>query len=78
VSWIGSDEVPFHDIGMTKDTWDLLEELSEGSSYWYGAYMFVKSIQNRKLSSLTSSQRSWLTSIISSLKVELDKRSWRF
>lgn len=75
--WLGSDSIPFCQLGMTKAKWDLLEELSELYGYWNRAYSFVQSIVNVKLSSLSKSQRKWLSEIILSLDNELYKRSWR-
>ena len=75
--WHGSDKIPFGSLGMTKAKWDLLEELSKDSGYWKRALGFIKSITNRKLSSLSKSQRKWLDEIIFSLDEELEKKAWR-
>jgi len=75
--WIGSEKVPFSYLGMTKSKWDLLEELSSSCGYWKRTLMFIRSIANRKLSSLSKSQRKWLDEIIFSLDEELEKKAWR-
>lgn len=75
MTWIG--QVPFEDIGMTEGTMDLLKELAEDSNYWNRAYQFVQSTTNRKLYSLSYSQRQWLTTIILDLNEELLGRSWK-
>ena len=75
MTWIG--QVPFEDIGMTENKMDLLKELAEDSDYWKRAHMFVQLSANRVPSSLSHKQRSWLTTIILDLDIELDKRSWR-
>jgi len=75
MTWIG--QVPFEDLGMTGDKMDLLKEVAEDNSYWKRAHDFVRSIVGRMPSSLSYSQRQWLTTIILDLDSELDKRSWR-
>lgn len=77
LSWIGSNGVPFEDLGVTEDKMNLLEELAEDNSYWKKAHDFLKSIVGRWPSSLTYNQRQWLTTIILDLDSELDKRSWK-
>lgn len=76
-SWIGSNGVPFQDIGMTQRKWDLLKEMAEGGGYWATAYQFVRGVTNRKLPSLSLRQRNWLTEIITSLGEELNSKPWR-
>ncbi len=78
MTWIGSPEVPFSSIGMTQEKMDLLEELSEEGGYWERACLFVRVATNRHLYSLTLRQRNWLTEIVFSLGIELEKRAWRF
>jgi len=72
-SWTGS--TPFQEIGINEEEMQLLEELAEDIDYWKSACSFVKSLRNRKFSSLTDKQRNWLDSIKSSLEDELDKQS---
>lgn len=75
MNWIGL--VPFKDIGMTEAKMALLEELMEDDDYWSRAYLFVHSITNRKLYSLSDYQRRWLTEIILTLDNELERKSWK-
>lgn len=70
--WIG--KTPFEEIGMTEDKVSLMEELAEDNVYWSNALSFMRSIQTRKLSSLTNRQRNWLYDIDAALGVELNKR----
>ena len=78
MNWVGSSKVSFHDIGMTQEKLNLMERLSVESGYWRRCSMYVKAITNRKLTSLTNSQRTWLTTIIMDLGNELYKESWRY
>jgi len=77
MSWIGSQEPAFSEIGMTQDKMDLLGELVQDSDYWKRAWLFVKAVASRKLSSLSSNQRKWLTEIILDLDREMYDRAWR-
>jgi len=77
MSWIGSPEIPFTDIGMTQQKWDLLKELSGDGDYWFRAYYYLLAVRHRILSSLTSSQRGWITTIILSLDTEVERRAWQ-
>lgn len=78
MSWIGSSRIPLSEIGMTEAKYSLLDELAGESGYWMRARAFVKVSANRKLSSLSDSQRKWLTTIIIDLGGELYKRSWQY
>ena len=78
MSWVGSSKVPFHELGMTQEKLDLMEGLATENSYWRRCNMYVKAITGRKLTSLTNSQRRWLTTIIMDLDNELYKKSWRY
>jgi len=75
MTWVGG--TPFEDLGMTQEKMDLLKELAEDNEYWERSNMFIRSITNRKLSSLSINQRRWLGDIILALDDELVKRSWR-
>lgn len=77
MSWLGSDDTPFKDIGMTESKMVLLEELAEDSSYWFRSQAFVEAARYRKLYSLSLKQRNWLTEIIVALGIEQEKRAWR-
>lgn len=77
MGWIGSQEAPFADLGMTQDKLNLLQELAEDSDYWMKTYKFVGAIKYRRISSLSDNQRRWLTTIIMDLDSELYKRVWR-
>ncbi len=76
--WIGSSEVPFSELGMTEEKFNLLKNLSGNSGYWMKAHAFVKAITYRKLSSLSDFQRRWLTTIIMDLETESYRKSWRY
>lgn len=78
MGWIGSNETPFAELGMTQDKLTLLQELAEDSPYWTRAHRFVNAVRNRRLSSLSDYQRRWLTTIIMDLDNELYKKSWRY
>ncbi len=78
MNWVGSPEVPFSEIGMTQEKLDLMKKLSMNNNYWLKCSTYVRAITNRKLSSLSSSQRSWITTIIMDLGNELYKESWRY
>jgi hypothetical protein len=75
MTWIGTEDVPFSDKGMTKEKMDLLKELAEDNSYWASALHFIQSIRNRKYASLTSKQQDWLFEICATLEVELNRRT---
>lgn len=75
MSWIGIEDVPFSDKGMTKEKMDLLKELAEDNSYWASALHFIQSIKSRKYASLTHKQQDWLFDICATLEVELNKRT---
>lgn len=77
MSWIGSPIIPFEDIGMTQEKWDLLESLSMQGGYWRRAFLFIRGATNRRLSSLSLRQRNWLTEIVYSLDIELERKAWR-
>lgn len=77
MSWIGSDSIPFSEIGMTQSKFILLKELAEGSVYWKNALVFVNTFKDTKLSSMTNPQRCWLTTIILGLDDGLERGSWR-
>lgn len=78
MSWIGSPDIPFADIGMTQEKWDLLKSLSGQGGYWRRAYLFIKANTDRKLSSLTLRQRNWLTEIVIELEQELEEKAWPY
>lgn len=73
MTWLGN--IPFKELGMTEQLMDLLKELAEDSDYWRGASSFVRQVADRKLSSLSDNQRDWLSNIIASLAVELNRRA---
>lgn len=77
MSWIGSDAIPFSEIGMTQDKLTLLKELAGYTTYWRNALVFVNTFKNNKPSSMTDPQRRWLTTIMLGLDDELEKRAWR-
>lgn len=72
-AWVG--DTPFKGIGMTKDKMELLKELADDNEYWKSTLKFINQISSRKLSSLTDRQRDWLSNIIASLDVELDRQA---
>jgi len=73
VTWLGN--TPFEELGMTEQLVVLLKELAEDSDYWRKASSFFHQVMGRKLSSLSSAQQDWLSSIVASLEVELNRRT---
>ena len=76
MTWVGY--TPFKEIGMTEYKMTLLAELAKDEHYWMKAHLFVKSITNRVLPSLSDYQRRWLTTVIMELDIESQKKLWRY
>lgn len=76
MTWIG--DIPFKELGMDEDKMNLLTELAKDNDYWRKAFSFVDQVRDREYSSLSDKQQDWLSNIVASLGVELNKIEGRF
>ncbi len=73
MNWVG--DTPFKELGMDEDKLLLLKEFAEDSEYWKKASSFIHQIVGVKLSSLSDKQKNWLSDIVATLSVELNRRT---
>ena len=64
-------------VGISEPHIALVAELAEDNEYWSRVFSFIKSIEHRRLDSLSNKQRQWLDDIAATLTVEVDRRMAR-